>query len=126
MLPNLLVSVCPGDEGRPPVVPLPPVPVHLGPPLACLPAHGITDTDVEGGTAGGRERARGQGAALGHTPVAGLDPEEGASGHDLGPTTETGPEIETETGDDIHHTDERGLTLLPLKGGVFIYYYSKC
>lgn len=110
MLLNLLVSVCPGDEGRPPVVPLPPVPVHLGRPLPCLPAHGITD--VEGGTAGGRERAHGQGAALGHTPVAGLDPEGG--GHDLGPTTEAGPEIETETGDDTHHTDERGLTLLPL------------
>lgn len=113
MLLNLLVSVCPGDEGRPPVPPLPPVP-HLGPPLACLPAHGITD--VEGGTAGDHDRAHGQGDALGHTPVAGegLGPEGGAIGHGLGPTTETGPEIGTETGDDTHHTDERGLTLPPL------------
>lgn len=117
MLLNLLVSACPGDEGRPPVAPLPPVP-HLGPPLACLPAHGTTVMDVEGGTAGGRAHARahGQGGVLGHTPVAGEGPdlEGGASGRDLDPTIETGPETETETGDDTHHTDEQGLTLLPL------------
>lgn len=72
--------------------------------------------DAEGGTAGGHERARGQGNTLGPTLVAGeaLDPEGGASGHDLGPTTETEPEIGTETGDDTRHTDERGLTLMPL------------
>ena len=70
---------------------------------------------MEGGTAGGHEHARGQGAALGHTPVAGEgpDPEGGASGHDRGPMSETEPEIGTETGDGTHHTDEQGLTLLP-------------
>lgn len=121
MLLNLLVSACPGDEGRPPVAPLPPVP-RLGPPLACLPAHGITVTDVEGGTAGGRARAHGQGDVLGHTPAAGegLDLEGGASGRDLGPTSETGPETGTETGDDTHRTGEQGLTLLPLQ--VFFFF----
>lgn len=126
---NLLVSVCPGDEGRPPAVPPPPVP-HLGPLLACPPAPAITDTDAEGGTAGGRGRARGRGDAPGPTLAAGegLDPGGDATGHGLGlglgPTTGAEPEPEigtgTGTGDDTPHTDEQGFTLRLLSGRCFI------
>lgn len=121
---NVLVLVCPGDGGRPPAVPPPPVP-HLAPLLACPRGPAITDTDVEGGTAGGRGRARGRGDAPGLTPVEGAGLHRGGdvTGHGLGPgpATEAGPETGTETGDDTHHTGEQGFTLQPLLGGVFFF-----
>lgn len=116
----MLVLVCPGDGGRPPAVPPPPAP-RLGPPLACPHGPAITDTDAEGGTAGGQGRARGPGDAPGLTLVegGGLHLGGDATGHGLGPgpTTEAEPETGTETGDDTHHTEERGFTLQPLLGG---------
>lgn len=118
----MLVLVCPGDGGRPPAAPPPPVP-HLGPPLACPHGPALTDTDAEGGTAGGRGRARGRGDAPGLTLVEGEGLHRGgdATEHGLGPgpTTEAEPETGTETGDDTHHTDEQGFTLQPLLGGFF-------
>lgn len=129
MLLNVLVLVCPGDGGRPPAVPPPPPVPHLGPPLACPHGPAITDTDAEGGTAGGQGRARGRGDAPGRTLVEGEGLHLGGDviGHGLGPgpTTEAEPETGTETGDDIHHTEEQGFILQPLLGGIF-FPYSYC
>lgn len=127
----MLVLVCPGDGGRPPAAPPPPVP-HLGPPLACPHGPAITDTDAEGGTAGGRGRARGRGDAPGLTLVGGGGLHLGGdvTGHGPGhgpgpgPTTEAEPETGTETGDDTRRTEEQGFTLQPLLGGFFFLIYT--
>lgn len=116
------VSVCPGDEGHPPVapLPLPPAP-QLGPPLALLPVHAVLDVDAGGGTGGDPGPDHDQGGVLGLTPAVeegteGPHPGGDATGHDHGPTTETetesvrGTEIGTGTGEDSQHADGRGKT----------------
>lgn len=130
------VSVCPGDEGHPPVapLPLPPTP-HLGPPLALLPVHAVADMDGGGGMGGDPGPDRGQDGVPGLTPgveegTEGPHPGGDVTGHDHGPMTETesetgtGKETETEigteiergtgtgtgTGDDTQHADVQGKT----------------
>lgn len=110
---KLLLSVCPGDEGRPPVVPLPPLPVpRLGPPLALLPVHAATGVDAGGETGGARGPRRGRGGVPDLIPGVEEGPGPGGdgTGHDRGPTTETESEkgTGTGTGDDIQLADERG------------------
>lgn len=115
------VSVCPGDDDHPPVIPLPPPPApHHGRPLAHHPAHADPDVDAGGGMAGDPGPIRGRGGVP--DPIPGVEeesvPGEDATVHDRGPTTETETErgtgtgtgigIGTGTGDDIQHGDELG------------------
>lgn len=114
------VSVCPGDEGHPPVAPLPPPPTpHLGPPLALLPVHAVPDVDGGEGMGGDPGPDRGRDGVPDLTPgveegTEGPGPGGDATGHDRGPTTESerGTETGTETGteDDTQRADELGKT----------------
>lgn len=124
LLLKLHVSVCPGDEGHPPVVPLPRPPApHLVPPLALPPAHAVPDVDAGGGMGGDPGPDRGRGGVPDLIPGVeeGSDPGGDVTGHDHGPTTGTEREkgIETGTGtgtgDDIQHADERGWSPQCLK-----------
>lgn len=117
LLLKLLLSVCPGDGGHPPVVRLPPLPVpRLGPPLALRPVHAATGADAGGETGGARGLRRGLGGVPDPIPGGEEGPGPGGdgTGHDRGPTTETerekGTGTETGTGDDIQLADERGWT----------------
>lgn len=110
------ISVYPGDEGHPPVAPLPP---PLGPPLALLPVHAVPDVDEEGGMGGDPGHNHGRDDVPDLTPgveegMEGPDPGGDVTGHARGPTTETeierGTETETGTGDDTQHAGERGRT----------------
>lgn len=108
---------CPGDEGHPPVAPLPPPPApHLGLPLALLPVPAEHDEE-EGGEMGvAHEAVHGQGGVPGLTPEAEEGMEEvvpggDVTGHHQGPMTETGSERGTEKEDDILHADEPGKSL---------------
>lgn len=116
---KLLLSVCPGDEGRPPVVPLPPLPVpHLGRPLALLPVRAAPGAAAGGETGGARGLRRGRGGVPDPIPGVeeGPDPGGDGTGHDRGPTTETerekgtGTGTETGTGGDTQLAGERGWT----------------
>lgn len=106
------VSVCPGDEGHPPVAPLPhPHIPHLGPPLALLPVHVAPGVDAGKGMGGDRGREGVPGLTLGvEGGTGGPDPGGDVTGRDRGPTTETGSETETGsgTGDGTRHANERG------------------
>lgn len=116
------VSVCPGDEGPPPVAPLPPPPApHLGRPLALLPVHAVPDVDAGEGMGGDPGPDRGRDGVPDLTPeveegTEGPDPGGDVTGHGRGPTAETESERGTETergtgtGDDTQHADERGET----------------
>lgn len=112
------VSVCPGDEGPPPVAPLPPPPApHLAPPLAPLPVRAVPGEDGEEGMGVVPGPARGRDGApdLTHGAEEGTEgPHRGGdvSERSRGPTTECERETETETGigDDTLHEDERGNT----------------
>lgn len=111
------IFACPGDEGHPPVAPLPPPPPppphHLGFPLAHLPIH------AEIAEEGGGETGVALGAALGRDGVPDLTPEaeeemvEVDRGGDTigrvrGPMTVRESERGTETGDDTLHAGEQG------------------
>lgn len=111
------VSVCPGDEGHPPVVPLLRLGPHLSRPLAPLPAHGATGEDEEAGMEG--VHAHGRDGAPDLTPgveevTEGVDLGGDMTGHNLDPMTETESETETETekgtGDGTLHADGQGMT----------------
>lgn len=124
------VSVCSGDEGPPPVAPLPrPLVPHPAPPLAPLPVHTALGEDGEGGTAVAPGPAHGRDGAPDLTPGAEEATEVERPGGDVsghGPTTETESETETETGtdDDTLHDEERGNTTLHVFKRCFSCCYS--
>lgn len=107
------VSVCPGDEDPPPVVPLPPPPApHLAPPPAPLPVRTVPGEDAGEGTGVVPGPARGRDGAPDLTPGAEEGTEGPHPGGDVsgrGQTTETENERETETGigDDTLHEEEQ-------------------
>lgn len=136
LLKYLFLSLCPGDEGPPPVA-LPPLPP--GPPLAhpLAPPHAAPDGDVGGGMDGIPAPAPGRDGAptlapeaeegteaqdlggdmTGHNPVQTTETESGTrtesgTGAESGTGTESGrgTEIETGTGDATQHADEQGKT----------------
>lgn len=106
------VSVCPGDEGRLPAAPLPPLlALHLGPPPARPLVRVEADEDGGEGTGAVPEAAHGQEGAPGPTPEAEeeteeLDPGEDGTGRVHGPMSGTG--TETGTGGATQHADGQG------------------
>lgn len=105
------VSVCLGDESRPPVPPrpLPPLAPPLAPLLAHPPVRAATDADAGGGTGGdlgpGRDRSGVPGLSPGVEGTEGR-PGGGVTGHARGPTIGTG--TGTGTGGDTRHADDPG------------------
>lgn len=117
LLLKLHVSFCPGDEGHPPVIPLPPPPPpapHLVPPLALLPVHAGPVVGMGGGMAGDPGPNQGRGGIPDLIPGVeeGSDPGGDVTGHDHGQMAETEREEGTETGtgkgEDTQHADDQG------------------
>lgn len=115
---NSCFCVCSGDEGRLQVTPHHPcLAPRLGLPPGHLPVRAVPDGDVEEEMDADRVVVHG----LDGIPDLTQEVEEGPGGdvttQDHGPTT--GPEreietgIETGTGDDIQHADERGQINFP-------------
>lgn len=108
-----VIAGAPGDEGRPPVAPLPPPPApHLGPPPALPHVRAVPDADVVERPHGDPGPDRGRDGIPDLTPgveegTEGPHPGGDATGHNHGPTTESERGIETgkgtETGDGTRH-----------------------
>lgn len=96
LLLKCVVSVCSGDEGHHPVVPLrtPRPAPHLSPLLTPLPVHAVPGEDGGGGMGVGPGPARGRGGVPDLTQeveegTEGPDPGGDMTEHDPGPTTES-------------------------------------